>query len=169
MIILETERLMLRELDAKADAAFIHELLNTPKFLKYIGDRGVRAVDDAAAFIENRYRASYREHGFGLYLVASRETAAAVGLCGFVKRDTLAHPDIGFAFLPEYEGRGYGYESATAIMKHGRETLGFTTVLAITSQDNDASGRLLEKLGLGFDRLIDSDGETLKLFTSAAA
>lgn len=166
MIILKTERLVIREMDAAGDASFILELLNTSKFLKYIGDRGVRTVGVASQFIENRYRRSYRDHGFGLYTVELISDGTPIGMCGFVKRDTFLYPDIGFAFLPRYERLGFGFESASAMLEHGRGVLGFTTVLAITTPDNDASGRLLERLGLRFDRLIDSEGETLKLFTS---
>ncbi len=182
MKIVETERLVLRELDSATDAEFVFALLNTPTFIKFIGDRGVRSSREAAAFIEERYRASYRDHGFGLYVVelkgiegnaltdvpasATKSTLSAIGLCGFVKRDTLPGPDIGFAFLPEFERQGYGFESAEAMMEYGRKTLGFTNVLAITSLENDISGKLLEKLGFKFDKLIESGDETLKLYSS---
>jgi len=163
--ILETERLILREIDSAADAEFIFRLLNSPKFLKYIGDRGVRSVDDARDFIESRYQQSYRDHGFGLYTVELKNSAESVGMCGFVRRNTLPAPDIGFAFLPEHEGKGYGFESASAVMKYGLEKLQFTEVLAITTPDNDASGILLGKLGFVFERLIENGDETLKLFS----
>ena len=166
MKILETERLILRELRTADDAEFVYELLNTPKFIKYIGDRSVRSSDEAAGFIENRYRLSYLNNGFGLYVVEQKSDNVAVGLCGFVKRNTLPGPDIGFAFLPKFEGLGYGFESAEAMMKYGRDTLGFTRVLAITSLDNAASGRLLKKLGFTFEQLIENGVETLKLFAS---
>ena len=166
MKILETERLIIRELRTADDAEFVYALLNTPKFIKYIGDRGVRSPEDAAGFIESRYRLSYRDNGFGLYVVEQKSDGVAVGLCGFVRRNTLPGPDIGFAFLPEFEGRGYGFESAAAMMKYGRDTLGFTRVLAITSLDNAASGRLLKKLGFTFEQLIENGVETLKLFAS---
>lgn len=166
-IIAETDRLILRELDSATDAEFIFALLNTPKFLQFIGDRGIRSVDDAALFIEKRYRQSYCDHGFGLYAVVLQEDARTrIGLCGFVKRDHLEFPDIGFAFLPEFEGKGYGFESAKAVMAYGCETLGFKTVLAITSLDNTVSGRLLEKVGFAFTGLIQSpENEKLRLFT----
>ncbi|MFN0278449.1 MAG: GNAT family N-acetyltransferase [Pyrinomonadaceae bacterium] len=165
MKILETERLALRELDSAIDAEFIFELLNTPKFLKYIGDRGVRSADQAREFIENRYLQSYRDHGYGLYTVELKENKNPVGMCGFVKRDTLPDPDLGFAFLPEFEGRGYGFESANAVLQYGRDDLGFKTVLAITSQENDVSVNLLEKLGFNFDRIFTTpEGEDVKLF-----
>jgi len=171
--ILETERLNLREIDSAIDAEFIFELLNTPKFLKYIGDRGVRSIEQASEFIEKRYRQVYRDHGYGLYVVESNPgltnvvTSAPmqVGVCGFVKRDYFQFPDLGFAFLPEFEGRGYGFESAASVLQFGKDTLGLSRVLAITSQDNDVSGKLLEKLGFHFDRIFTSpDGEDLKLF-----
>ena len=167
MNILETEHLIIRELRTNNDAEFVYELLNTPKFIKYIGDRGVRSTADAAGFIENRYRVSYQNNGFGLYVVERKRDSTAVGLCGFVKRDTLPGPDIGFAFLPEFEGLGYGFESADAMMAYGRDTLGFTRVLAITSLDNEASARLLIKLGFTENGLTDADdGEKLRLFVS---
>jgi [ribosomal protein S5]-alanine N-acetyltransferase len=178
MTILETERLTLRELTA-GDAEFTLDLLNQPSFIKYIGDRRVRDLEQAREFIENRYRQSYRDHGFGLYLVElkpeSTETentpapaAAAIGICGFVKRDSLPEPDIGFAFLPQFGKKGYAVEAAAATMKYGREKLGLKRILAITTTDNESSGRLLEKIGFVFEKLIENDGETLKLFSSDA-
>ncbi len=131
---------------------------------KYIGDRQVRTSEQAAEFIESRYRQSYVDHGFKLYAVELKD-GTPIGMCGFVRRETLQGPDLGFAFLPEFERNGYGRESATAMLEYARSELGFDTVFAITSLDNDASGRLLAKLGFKFDRLIDSpDGEKLKLF-----
>lgn len=166
-MIFETERLIVRELDFAADAEFICALLNTPKFIKYIGDRGVRTTEEAADFIENRYRQSYRDHGFGLYAVELKEGATPIGLCGYVRRESLTGADLGFAFLPEYEGKGFGFESARQMVEFGREKLGFTRILAITSLDNDASGRLLEKLGFRFVEQTESpEGEKLKLFES---
>jgi RimJ/RimL family protein N-acetyltransferase len=163
--IFTTERLLIRELDAEADADFINRLLNSEKFIKYIGDRKVRSSEDAHDFIRDRYRKSYEDHGYGLYCVELIDGGTPVGMCGFVRRDTLPAPDIGFAFLPEFEGKGYGFESAEAMMSYGREQLGFSEVLAITTLDNDASGRLLEKTGFKFDKTIETpEGETLRLF-----
>lgn len=165
--IIETERLLIRELDAETDADFVCRLLNSEKFIKYIGDRNVRSVDDSLKFIRDRYRKSYEDHGYGLYCVELKggDAGMQVGISGFVRRDTLPGPDIGFAFLPEFEGKGYGFESAEAMMSYGRETLGFSEVLAITTLDNDASGRLLEKIGFTFEKMIETpEGETLRLF-----
>lgn len=166
MQITETERLIIREIE-ETDASFINELLNSPGFLKYIGDRGVRSDDDSRVFIRDRYRKSYTDNGYGLYAVLLKSDGKLVGMCGFVRRDTLPGPDLGFAFLPEFEGKGYGHESAIAVMKYGREALGFDRVLAITTLDNSASIRLLEKLGFSFlERSTGADGETLNVFSS---
>ena len=164
--IAETDRLVLREMVAD-DAEFVFELLNTPSFLKYIGDRGVRSVDDARMFVQERYRQSYLDHGYGLYTVELKDDHKPVGICGFVRRDTLPGPDIGFAFLPQFEGKGYGFESALTVMEYGRNVLGFDQVLAITTPDNQASIRLLEKLGFSFtEQIRDTGSEVLNLFSS---
>lgn len=165
-IITQTERLTLREITVD-DAEFINEILNAPKFLKYIGDRQVRTAEQATDFIESRYRQSYVDHGFGLYAVELKD-GTPIGMCGYVRRESLDGPDIGFAFLPEHERRGYGFESASAMLKYGRDTLGFSTIRAITSMENDASGSLLEKLGFTFDQILETNGEQLKLYISEA-
>lgn len=163
--LIETDRLILRELDTAADAEFIFRLLNTPKFIKYIGDRGVRSSDQARDLIDNRYRASYSDHGYGLYAVEQKADPTTVGICGFVKRDYLDHADIGFAFLPQFEGLGYGFESASAMLTYGRANLDFERVFAITSPDNNVSGKLLTKLGFTFCRVFTTpEGEELKLY-----
>lgn len=163
---IKTDRLSIREMNSALDAGFICSILNSPHFIKYIGDRGVRTAHEATIFIDERYRQSYRDHGFGLYTVELRPNGTQIGICGFVKRDSLPNPDIGFAFLPQFEGLGYGFESASAMMRYGRKVLGMTRILAITTTDNAASGRLLEKIGFVFDQLIDRDDETLKLYYS---
>ena len=165
MLITETTRLRIREMDSALDAEFVFALLNSPKFLKYIGDRNVRSVEQAADFIDTRYRQSYRDHGYGLFTVELHD-GTYLGMCGFVKRPNLDHADLGFAFLPEHERQGYGFESATAMLDHGRTKLNFSIIKAITSLDNEASIALLEKLGFTFEDLIDSpEGEKLRLFT----
>lgn len=152
-VILSTPRLALREMTA-ADAPFILELLNDPSFIRNIGDRGVRTVEGAREYIRNGPQASYRQHGFGLWLVELKEAAAPIGMCGLLKRDTLDDPDIGFAYLPAFQSKGYGYEAAAAVLSYASDILRLPRVVAIVNPGNDASGRLLEKLGLRFDRLV---------------
>jgi len=168
--ILETERTILREV-TKDDAEFILDLLNQPSFIQYIGDRNVRTTDEARDYIESRFTESYVKFGFGMWAVELKETSELIGVCGFVKRDSLPDADIGFAFLPQYERKGYAYESASGAMEYGRNVLNFKRVLAITSQHNENSSRLLGKLGFEFDRLIVLPGsdEELKLFSYSSS
>jgi RimJ/RimL family protein N-acetyltransferase len=152
-MILSTERLILREI-VDDDAAFILTLLNDASFITNIGDRGVRTLDDARAYIRKGPAASYAQHGFGLWLVEVKETGKPAGICGLLKRDFLEHPDIGFAFLPPYQSKGYGFESAAAVLQYARDRIGVTRVLAIVNGDNTASARLLEKLGMSFEQMV---------------
>jgi RimJ/RimL family protein N-acetyltransferase len=151
MTLLETERLNLREL-AFDDAPFILTLLNDPSFLRYINDKNVRNLEDARQYMLNGPMNSYARNGFGLYLVALKESQTPIGLCGLLKREELPDADIGFAFLPEFWGKGFAQEAAVAVMKDARERLGLTHLLAIVMPDNHASIKLLEKLGMKFER-----------------
>ena len=150
-----------------SDARFIRELLNEPAFLHYIGDRGVRTEADARRYIQDGPVASYRQHGFGLFVVEIRATGEAIGICGLVKRDELADADIGFAFLESFWSKGYAFESASAVMRHAKHQLGLQRVVAITLSDNGPSIRLLKKLGLTYARPVGIGGETLELYQRA--
>ena len=167
MPVLETERLSLREFTAD-DAQFILTLLNEPSFLRYIGDKQVRSLADAAGYILNGPVASYERNGFGLYLVELKESYTPIGMCGFLKRDELPDPDIGFAFLPEFWGKGFAFEAAAAVLEDARQRLGLQRILAITSLDNEASIKLLQRLGLRFDKVITTAAgrEQVRLFTT---
>ena len=162
---LATERLELKPF-TREDADLVLRLVNEPAFLRYIGDRGVRTLDDARNYIADGPVAGYAQYGHGLMKVLRKSDGAAVGMCGVLKRDTLPDPDIGFSFFPAYWSQGYALESARAVMKHARETLGLGRVLAITTKDNEPSIRLLGKLGFRFDRLVTMGAEELRLFVS---
>jgi len=167
MNVIETERLALRRLKAE-DAGFILELLNDPAWLRFIGDRGVRTVEAARDYISRNLAPMYERHGFGLYLTELKEGGTPVGICGLIKRDSLEDVDVGFAFLPRFRGKGYAYESASAVMEYGRTAFGLGRIVAITSPDNEVSAGLLEKLGFTFERMLrlsDDDAEVC-LFAS---
>src|SRR3954447_9786710 len=149
MNVLETERLRVRWLAAE-DAAFMLELVNDPAWLQFIGDRGVRTLEDARGYILNGPVTMYRRAGFGLYLVELKQSATPIGICGLIQRAGLEDIDIGFAFLPAFCGQGYAYESAAATMTYAQDTLGLNRIVAITAPDNQRSIRLLTKLGLSF-------------------
>jgi RimJ/RimL family protein N-acetyltransferase len=165
MTVCETPRLRLRYLTPE-DAAFILDLLNEPEFIHNIGDRGVRTLEDARGYIQTGPVTGYHT-GLGLYLIELRHDGAPIGVCGLLKRDYLQDVDVGFALRSAYYGRGYAFEAAQAVMRRGRDVLGFERIVAITSPDNHASIRLLRRLGLRFERTLrapDVDRET-SLFT----
>jgi RimJ/RimL family protein N-acetyltransferase len=165
--ILETDRLVLRELDAK-DATFIMQLLNEPAWVRFIGDKGIKTIEDARNYIVSGPMEMYGRLGFGLWLVELKEKNIPLGICGLIKRESLEDVDLGFAFLEEYWGRGYAFESAFASMAHGKRVFGLARLLAVMSPDNHRSGRLLERLGFGFERMItlSSDAPELKLYAA---
>ena len=169
MRVLETDRLILRWL-AIEDAEFILRLLNEPSFLRFIGDKGVRTIDDARDYILNGPVHSYERFGFGLYLTELKETHVPIGICGLLKRDSLKDVDVGFAFLPEFWKQGYAFESAAAVMDYGRNAFGLDRIVAITSPGNDESIKVLVKLGLEFERTIklSEDGPDIELFGPGA-
>ena len=163
--ILETERLTLWQMRVQ-DAEFIFELVNEAAFIRNIGDKGVRTLEDARNYILNGPVASYVKFGFGLYLVELTETGEAIGICGLLKRDSLEDVDIGFAFLERFRKKGFAYEAAAAVMEYGRNALGLKRIVAITSADNEGSMRVLEKIGLRFEKIIRMPGsdEDTRLF-----
>lgn len=164
---IDTPRLRLSEL-SEDDAAFVLALLNTDGFLRHIGDRGVRGLDDARRYLREGPLASYAEHGFGLWKVVRKADGVAAGMCGLVRRNRLPRPDLGYAFLPGFTGQGLASEAGAAVLAHAFGTLRLPQVLAIVSQGNEASVRVLAKLGMREWGLRDFDGEMLRVFTREA-
>lgn len=165
MQIIETKRLFLRHLSTD-DAEFVLELINEPAWIRNIGDRGIRTEDAARQYILDRIVASYEKFGFGLWLVGLKESGASIGICGLIKRDSLEDVDIGFAFLERFWSKGYAVESASAVINYGRNSLGLKRVVAITVPDNRGSIKVLEKIGMEFEKMIKmpEDAEEIKLF-----
>lgn len=165
MNILETERLTIRQFILE-DAAFIVELLNEPSFIKNIRDAGVRTEEDARNYLINGPLDSYERNGFGLFMVELKETQIPIGMCGLIRRDTLPHVDVGFAFLPRYWSKGYAFEAASAVMAYGRDVIKLDRIIAIVSPDNAGSINVLRKLGLKFEQFVTwaDDGSQLKVF-----
>ena len=166
-MVLETERLSLRRFTPD-DADFVLRLLNEPSFIQNIGDRGVRTVEQAAEYLERGPLSSYARHGFGLYLVALKD-GTPIGTCGVLKRDELSDADIGYSLLPEYWSQGFAYEAATAVRDYARGVLCLNRLVALVSPSNDASSRLLAKLGFAFERMIElgPEKESLRLFSAS--
>jgi len=166
-LVAETARLRMQQFTLD-DAAFVIRLLNEPSFIKFIGDKNVRTLEDARAYLLAGPLAGYARFGFGLNRVELKESGELIGMCGILKRDSLPDPDLGYAFLPEYWNRGYAFEAATAIMSQARTAFGLPRVLAVTTPGNSPSIRLLEKAGFRHVGLVlqPPEEEALKLFST---
>lgn len=162
-----TSRLQLRQFTLR-DTRFILELLNEPAFLENIGDKGVRTEAEARRYLSSVPLASYAQNGFGLYAVELRNTDEPIGMCGLLKRDTLEHCDLGFAYLQRHWGHGYAVEAAAQVLSHAHASRGLSCVLAITTLANDASGRVLTRIGMQYAGRIRlaNQHEDLKLYRS---
>jgi RimJ/RimL family protein N-acetyltransferase len=165
--VFETERLTLRHF-VHDDAPLVLELLNDPLWIRFIGDRKVRTLEEARGYLDKPIR-SYAEHGYGLYHVARKSDGVALGMCGLVKRDTLPHADVGFAFLERFRGAGYAREATRGTLQYARATLGLGTLLAIVSPGNQRSASLLAKLGFVHERSTAfSADDVVDVWVSAA-
>ena len=152
------------------DAGFIIQLLNEPSFIRHIGDKGVRTGEDAKQYLLSGPIDSYDRFGYGLNMVELKKSGELIGMCGLVRREDLDDADIGFAMLEQHWSKGYAAESAEAVMRHARKTLNLQRIVAIVAPDNRSSIRLLEKIGLTFERMIrrGDDDKELKFFVSDA-
>ena len=165
MKVLETSRLIISRF-AIADAPFMLALLNSPGWLKYIGDRGIRTEKEAEGYLQRVPILSYNTHNFGLYRVNRKEDNLPIGTCGLLKRDTLPDVDIGFAFLPEFNGFGYASEAAKAVIDYEHRKHKLKRLAAITLPENTSSRKLLQKLGMKYERDVQltPDDDVLMLY-----
>ena len=156
-----TKRLILRHFTLD-DAVVALELLNEPSFKNAIGDRGVRTLTDARAYLQKGPLDSYLTHGYGVYLTMDKEDKTPVGMCGLFKRENLEQPDLGFAFFARACGKGYGREAAEAVINYAKDALRLPLLSAVTSSANSRSIGVIEKLGFVYKHpycLPDDDRE----------
>jgi len=163
MIICETNRLRIRQF-SKKDAEFIIQLLNEPSFIAGIGDKEVRTSEDAIKYLNDGPIATYKQFGFGLYLVELKETGEPIGMCGLLKRESLEDADLGYSFLKRHWSMGYAKEAAQVVLVNANQNFSLSRVVAITKVDNLRSSGLLEKLGFSFEGMIEMYGDNNKLF-----
>lgn len=156
-LICETERLMIRQF-GRADTAFVIRQLNDPSFIRYIADKQVRTEEDALHYLSKGPLASYQGYGFGLNLVALKKDNTPIGMCGLLKREELAYPDLGYAFLPEYCGQGFAFEAAEAVLQREMARYELDCVQAVTFPDNLSSNKLLVKLGFHLKETMELYG-----------
>lgn len=165
----ETERLLIRKFRPE-DAAFVFALLNSPGWLQFIGDRNIKTLEDAGVYIDN-LSVHFTQYGFGPYLVGLKENSLPIGMCSLIKREALENADIGFAFLPEFTGKGYAFEAAKATYDFAGKNLGLKELAAITNTDNIASINLLKKLGFIYikNTILPGETEEVCLFSNNVA
>jgi RimJ/RimL family protein N-acetyltransferase len=156
-----SERLSLNLLQT-TDAEFIYELVNTPEWLKFIGDRNVTSPAKAETFV----RSVMSNANVNYWVVRLRDGNVPTGIVSLVKRDYLDSHDVGFAFLPEHTKKGLAYEASRVLLRYLAEENSFPKILATTIKDNSSSIALLEKLGFHFDRQIENGGEELFVYAA---
>ena len=165
MRVLESSRLSLRRLTLD-DAEFIFGLVNQPSWLRFIGDKNVRNLDDARNYLRTGPLDMYQRFGFGMFMVERKDDGTAIGTCGLLKRDILPEPDLGYAFLPEFWGQGYALEAAMAVLEYGHYAHELTRILAIVAPGNERSIRVLERCGMRYERMFAmTETDEVKLFS----
>jgi len=168
MPVLETPRLSLHRFTLN-DSEFAFQLVNDPDFIKFIGDKGVRTLEDARNYLLNGPIASYDRHGFGLLKVVRKADAQPIGMCGLLKRDTLEDVDLGYAFLPAFRSQGFASEAAAGVVDYGRQAHRLSRIVAITDPKNARSIHVLERAGFRLERTVQmaADAQPLALFGRA--
>lgn len=158
----ETERLMMKPMSIE-DAGFILELYNSPHFIEFIGDRNLKTIQDAENYIVEKFLPQFEKLGYGNYLITQKSDGKKIGGVGIFERDGLEVKDIGFSFLPEFERKGFGYEAASKLMEIAFEEFGVEKISAITVKKNIASQKLIEKLGLIYQKMVELPFDEEKL------
>lgn len=166
MPLLTTERLVIKKITLE-DASFILELMNDKDWILNIGDRNVKTVDEAKAYIELTFLKTYQESKFGFYGVSLKTTGKMIGTVGLIDRDGLDNVDIGYGLLPAYRGKGYAFEAAEAMHSYGHNTLLLDKIVAIVNPGNLDSIKLIQKLGLSFEKMVrlPDEEKDIKLFS----
>lgn len=157
--LMETDRLQLRAVTTD-DYALMLAVWNDPAFIRNVADRGIRTEQEARDAIAAGASKLFEEYGYGPYSMSLKTDGTMIGICGLFRRDNLDDPDIGFAVLPDYCGKGYAGEAAQAVVSYARDTVGLEVLTAIVSPTNAPSIGLIEKLGLTFERMITMPGDT---------
>lgn len=157
-----TERLELKPVSID-DAPFFLSLYNSPSFSEFIGDRNLKSVEDAENYIRNRFFPQIEKLGYGNYLITRKEDGEKIGAVGIFEREGLDVQDIGFSFLEEFQGKGYGYEAASKLLETAFADFGCSKISAITSKQNIASQTLIEKLGLKYLKTVQLPEDTEEL------
>lgn len=163
MNICETDRLILRHFKI-SNTEYIFRQLNEKSFIEYIADKKIADLSKAESYLKNGPITSYQKFGFGLNMIILKGSKTPIGMCGIINRAELKHPDLGFALLPEFWGKGYAREACVAILNDGLRTHDIKTVLGVAAPENQASNILLLKLGFSFTKSIMLYGSCNNLY-----
>lgn len=143
-------------------AAFFLRLWSCEEVTKFIRKRGIDSLESANIFIRTQVQDEYNQNGYGRHLVslkphpdASLAESTPIGMVSLLSRDLqngcrYSCPDIGFAFVPDYWGKGYAAEAAKGLIDYARGELGVEGIFGFCNMENVASRRTLEKIGLEF-------------------
>ncbi len=163
MIVCETTRLVIRHFELR-DAAYVLAQLNEASFIQFIADKQVRSIIDAEKYLKDGPMASYDKFGFGLNIVLLKHSGAPIGMCGLLKRTELEYPDLGYALLPKYWGKGYATEASKAILNNAINIHKKNVVLGVTLANNQTSNCLLTRLGFTQNGIIELYGSENNLY-----
>lgn len=159
----KTERLLIRPTFIE-DYEFIYKLMNSHKWLQFIGDRNINTLDDAKNYIKENNLTQLEKLGYSNYTLIKRSDHKKIGVCGLYDRKGLDGIDLGYALLSEYEKKGYAYEASSKIVSIAHSEFKIQTLKAITLENNIASIKLLHKLGFNYKDHITVNNIEVKLF-----
>lgn len=158
----ETERLLIRPV-AVDDTDIIFQLYNMPNFIKFIGNKNINSLSDAENYIKSKFLPQIEKRGFGNYILVLKEGNQKIGSVGIFEREGLDVVDIGFSVLEKFEGKGLMFEAAQKVKSIGMEEFGLNKISAITSKDNFSSQKLIERIGLKFQKYVTLPNEDEEL------
>lgn len=163
-IIAITDRLIIRE-KVIEDSEFILQHFNESLFIKNIADKKIYTLEDAKQFLINGPIKSYKENGFGMFIISLKDSNRSIGTCGLMKRENTDEIDLGYALMSDYHKQGYVLEAAKAVLEYAKNEIKLPHILGYTALDNTDSMNVLNKLGfseLGESKLVGYDTPSIK-------
>jgi RimJ/RimL family protein N-acetyltransferase len=160
MIELRTERLLLRQW-RDDDLDSLAAMYADPEVMRYIRDGTVQSRDDTTAHM-TRMRQHWDDHGFGLFAAELLETGELTGWVGlavpYFLPEILPAVEIGWRLGRSFWGAGLATEGARAALRFGLVDQGLERLVSIRQVENVRSARVMEKIGLTFDRRTTAPG-----------
>jgi [ribosomal protein S5]-alanine N-acetyltransferase len=142
------------------DQEFILNLVNSEGWLKNIGDRNIKNLEDVSKYIDKIL--SHESYFYNV--VELKATHEKIGIITFLYRATQKYPDFGFAFLPEFENKGFAFEASKIYLNEIFRNSTLDKIIGITMPSNKKSIKLLKKLGFEFEKIIIENEEKLSIY-----